>query len=427
MSCSTLNSWPRPSIRHGATMVVLALLLIGFGQVDSSGSDGGVAADDPQSPPTFQFVPAGESQFRLAERMVEAGVPETVEVPSLLAALNLPESSPYWLGSFTYGDIDSRRVAVLVQDTHPPTLYVDLNRDQKFSLDEQIASVSDGTWRFTLDAEYLIDEDNRLQLPLQVQVRWDQNTRALRMATAGTMQGTVLFQGQPRLARYEDRDANGCWFDLNDRLFIDLDGDGKIDSITERMSGSGMRQLGGTLYAIGGDRTGRTLAINEVRQRGRLVPQLTLNSETARVTRLSAALVSQQGMRIDVTEAQLGQAIEVPIGNWQVSVLEVEATDGEKAYYFRFAAISRGQFATAVAAEEEAAIELLGELELSARLSFNHGEQTVLLVTPSLYSRSGMYLIMSRVGQHRAEAENSLGSVSYGGSRYLGTGTSGFT
>jgi hypothetical protein len=71
-------------------------------------------------------------------------------------------------------------------------------------------------------------------------------------------------------------------------------------------------------------------------------------------------------------------------------------------------------------------MELLGELKLSAQLSFNRGEQTTLLITPSLYSQSGMYLILSRVGPKRAESENQLRSISYGGTRYLGAGTSGF-
>ncbi len=430
MNRSTFNFWAISNFPHAAAVVVLVVLLIGFAPVGSSWSvclAQSTETDEPESPPeSFKFVPAGESGVRFAERLVEAGVPETIEVPSLIAALNLPDPTSYWLGSFAYGDVESRRIAVLVQHTDPPTLYVDLNRDQKFSLDERIASDTDAAWRFALEAEYQIDADNRFHLPLQVQVRWDPNTRFLRMATAGSMQGTVLFQGQSRLARYEDRDANGSWFDLDDRLFVDLNGDGKIDSITERMAGSGMRQLGGILYAISGDRTGRSLAINEVRERGQLVPQLTLDSETARVTRLSAALVSQQGMRIDVTHAQLGQPIEVPIGNWQVSFLEVDLTEGDQAYYFRFAAMSRGQFATSVAAEEETTVELLGELKLSARLSFNRGEQTMLLITPSLYSQSGMYLIISRAGPNRAEMENRLRSISYGGTRYLGTGTSGF-
>ncbi|MDP1561192.1 MAG: hypothetical protein Q8M16_07330 [Pirellulaceae bacterium] len=434
MNRSIFSTGNRSNFPHVVPVVALVVLLfisvpVGSGwQVCLAQAPG---TNEHGSPPEFQFIPAPESGFRLTERLVEAGVPETIEIPALMAALDLPEPNlqepvPYWLGSFSYGDIDSRRVAVLVQDNRPSTLHIDLNRDQKFSLDEQIAAGPDGTWRFTLDAEYQNDEETPLQLPLQVQGRWDANTKSLRIATAGTMQGTVVFQGQSRLARYEDRDANGRWFDLDDRLFVDLNGDGKIDSITERMAGSGMRQLGGTLYAISGDRTGRSLAINEVRERGRLVPLLTLDSETARVTRLSASLVSQQGMRVDVSDAQLGQPIEVPIGNWQVSFLEVELTEGDQAYYFRFAAVSRGQFATSVTAEEATTMELLGELKLSAQLSFNRGEQTTLLITPSLYSQSGMYLILSRVGPKRAESENHLRSISYGGTRYLGAGTSGF-
>jgi hypothetical protein len=302
-----------------------------------------------------------------------------------------------------------------------------LNRDQILTSNERLSVEQPGVWRCELDAEYLVDGGQREALPLQVQFRWQAASRQLRIATAGSRQGEVTFNNAPRAARYEDRDANGSWFDPDDRLFIDLDGDGKIDSITERLAGSGLRQLGGLLYAVGGDRTGRSLTLTEIRQRGRVLPQLTLKSPTAQITRLSATLVSQQGIRVDLTEADLGQAVEVPIGQWQVSWVEVELAEAQQRYLFRFAAASRGQFANAVTADQETTMELLGDLRLDARVSVNRGAMTTLSIAPGLYSESGLYLLLSRIGRERPEAENRLRSVSYGGTRYLGAGTAGFT
>jgi hypothetical protein len=379
------------------------------------------------APRAFVFVPAGDSPFRMAERVVDHGLPESFDQAALLAPLDLPISGDPWLGSLTFGDIDSRRVAVVVVDGESPSLYVDLNRDQILTSNERLSVEQPGVWRCELDAEYLVDGGQREALPLQVQFRWQAASRQLRIATAGSRQGEVTFNNAPRAARYEDRDANGSWFDPDDRLFIDLDGDGKIDSITERLAGSGLRQLGGLLYAVGGDRTGRSLTLTEIRQRGRVLPQLTLKSPTAQITRLSATLVSQQGIRVDLTEVDLGQAVEVPIGQWQVSWVEVELAEAQQRYLFRFAAASRGQFANAVTADQETTMELLGDLRLDARVSVNRGAMTTLSIAPGLYSESGLYLLLSRVGRDRPEAENRLRSVSYGGTRYLGAGTAGFT
>jgi hypothetical protein len=333
-------------------------------------------------------------------------------------------------------------------------LWVDRNRDRRWQADEAAeAWGSSGTqWTCQLlpafDRESSVDVDsengeNREQsgddLPAAVspshnvsaaypvRFRFDSATGQLFAATAGTREGRVKFGDRECLARYEDRNANGRWFDADDRLFVDLNGDGKINTISERLPCQGMRMIQGTLYAIAGDPLGQTLAITPVLEKGNLIPRLTLSESEAQVLSIGGTLVSHVG--VQVTFDRVDQPVEVPVGRWYLRELWFEVRQGDERHYrFKFLR-SGGSSPLEVVAGGEVPFELLGDLQLSATVMQVPGGERggMLSIQPTLTTETGCYLSDARVGRQAASEENRLTSISQFGENPPILGSSGFS
>src|SRR5262249_29512730 len=133
-----------------------------------------------------------------------------------------------------YGSDDSRRVAVVLDEVGPGDfdLYVDANRNGVIEANEKVAGA--GTDRTgTLDAE-ITGGPQTLHEPRRVLWRLGVTRNAIKLATLGHVEGTVSVAGKKLAARRVDGNANGLFADAADRLWIDLDGDGRWDPIAEQ-------------------------------------------------------------------------------------------------------------------------------------------------------------------------------------------------
>ncbi|MDP1562641.1 MAG: hypothetical protein Q8M16_14795 [Pirellulaceae bacterium] len=412
-----------------------------------------------QSTEPFQFVPA-VAGAKLQETDVSMGLPVGFELAAWLHGAGLDAGAVVWEGRLGYGDPRVAAMAIcVVRQADGLCLYVDRNRDQTFQADEAIERLGDsGTaWSANLIAASFADADRDSKIAgatdigevfgkqssdelfsdsevagekvdpvYPVRFRFDESTKKLLAATAGTMNGQVRFGDRDCEARYEDRSANGQWFDAEDRLFVDLNGDGKLNPISERLPCQGMRTIGGTLYAIAGDPFGRTLAITTVVERGTIVPRLEMFSEDAELISVSGSMASESGIKI--TFDRLDQPLEVPIGRWYLSELRLEVRESENHYRFVFNRLG-GNHRAEVVDGVEVDFELLGDLKLTASVTqipdANRGG--VISIHPTLRTESGCYLRDAKVGRNSAGNENRLTSTSRFGNNAVVLGSSGFS
>src|SRR5262249_28347775 len=147
-----------------------------------------------------------------------------------------------------------------------------------------------------------------------------------------------------------------------DRVWIDLDGDGRFDPLTEQFPLGSPITVGGRLYLVQPDPTG-----TQVRVRARVTETGTLRPTVPRrpgaVGRsFGASLVSEFG-ELAVLQA-VGTPVELPAGRYRVESLTVRAADDkDRVWTFRFN--GQRQFGLRVEAGRESAADLLAGLVLS--------------------------------------------------------------
>ena len=323
---------------------------------------------------SFEFRNS-ESGFRFAEIEIQTGLPEGFDAAALKHADSNSVQEFFWL---RYGDDSSRAICLRFDSKAPAELFVDSNRDQKLTAAEQHTADSDGIWFVELTAEY--STLRRQTSKQRVRIRRDKATSKWYLATAGHRTGKADFGGQLRAAKIEDRNANGLWFDREDRLLVDFNGDNKLNRLTERIPAQGMRKIRDTVYAIAGSVKGDSISLSEVTGSGFITPTIGLLAGDAKVTSIKGQLGSKSGIGIPIES--IDSPIEVPVGDWHVESLIIEVSEGDSVYMFAFAPFEKNTLVS-VADTEKKEVELLGEIELSAGVSIQQEDtKSFMTLTP---------------------------------------------
>ncbi len=148
--------------------------------------------------------------------------------------------------------------------------------------------------------------------------------------------GTITIAGKAVVTMLTDGDGDGC-FDAvgSDRIWLDLDGDGKFDPLTEQFSLGNAIPHAGTALLVRPQPDGLTVV---VRERPSEAGTLTLDVSTlagAEVIEFTAQLVSEFGELVVVR--QVGQELAVPAGKYYVKDVLLKLGDGHgKAWRYRF-------------------------------------------------------------------------------------------
>jgi len=328
----------------------------------------------------------------------------------------------------------------------------DLDRDGRFDAEACIALAASSAclplWSVELPAEYLyslqglsaeeragLREVEKISVGGQelrskyqaypVEFKFDELRPSVAMRTGGRMQGTADFHGEAPIAQIEDRNANGRWFDAEDRIFVDLNGDGKLSRLSERISAQGIRKVRGTLTAIEGSMLGTSLRLREITDQGWLVPSLDLAGRSAAVTKLSVVLASTAGVQFKITSVE--QPLQVPIGEYFVRDIDVTLRGSEQDYRFVFTENGSAR-KVRVKADSRQPIQVLGILHLGASVALTRGGDGLRLVTtPYLNSSSGLYLVLASSGSPGSLAENRLQCATTIKEKLIGVGSSGFS
>lgn len=395
---------------------------------------------------------------------VAAGLPGITDPTNLLSQVG-GDAQRWQFAWFVYGESNSRSVIVGLQDGEH--VFVDLNRDQQFSAAERLLRpLQDGgteqrTWRTSIQAEFLAEDKSHLHYQSALLLRLGANEQ-IEIATAGAMLGTLELEGKNRQALRIDRNANGRWFDAEDRILLDKNLDGKLNPIGERLACDGICVIDGRRYVMHSDLPGLKLELNELRGSGQFVARIRLldpakatsdsphpndrtspldpknasdaaNANAAKANEASAVevsefyatLVSRSGVRLAVRS--LGKTVECPVGEYRVDSLRMDVAQNRQHVSFRFASFGSQDFPIKITGDQTTEFDILGEIALTASHTDRRDQQGRLLTfTPLLSTTTGLYLESSFRGIHRADRENRLHIELTNGQQVLDRGSTGF-
>ena len=332
------------------------------------------------------------STLRPRFRRIETGLPGNVEKNRLLELLEAEATSNWTFGWLIYGEQGSRSVSVgLSSDDR---LYLDRNRDQQFQPGELVTASEDSVWNAAVDAEFFSEDNTYEHYERTLLIRT--SAEHIEVATSGGMVGTATIDGTTVQAIRIDRDANGLWFDSQDRILLDKNNDGRLHPLSERLACDAVCRIADKKFAIQSDPHGHRLELVELSGMGTLRPLIGLE-KSATIKSLSGTLVSRAGVRVAIRSAN--EPIECPVGEYRVQDLAVEVGDDERIFLFRFATLGGKEYPMTIERDQTTEFDLLGKTELTtSRVKQKDKAEIKLTFTPMLKTEHGFYLTGSMRG-----------------------------
>ncbi len=382
-----------------------------------------VVADD--SKLVYKSEETGASRFLVG--VAKSGLPDGIAKLELFKELNGLENDQTTYAWFVFGDPHSRSIAIASLAEKPDEIFIDLDRDKAFSKKEKLVA-SNGEWVVTIPAEFIVGKNQYRYQRLQVRIRWNKAMARFELLTLGAMVGEAVFDGQMRSAKYIDHNSNGSWFDPEDRLLIDANGDGKLNPLTERFACRSLCSIEQKQFAISGDKLGRSLEFNELKERGSLIPKLTLADSAAEILEVSASLASRNGIYLRINE--IDNPVECPVGEYHVDSVNIKIKSESGVYRYRFAVLEPEGHSVELKANAKQPIELLGKLELTSTQLINADNNlTTLSIIPMMSTESGLYLTACMAGKSKATTENRLiaRTLDLSSGKQIALGSTGFS
>ncbi len=313
-----------------------------------------------------------------------------------------------------YGGSSSIRVAVVLDEGGPgdADLYVDANRDRRIG-PEDLVRGEKRTWRLPLDLVTMVDGVALTERRAAV-FRLGATGTTLSMAAAGYLDGTVRIDERSHAARRVDGDGNGSVADPGDRLWVDLDDDGRWDPGAEQFLFGPILTLGDRRYAVRSDPLGRRLTVNRLEGTGTI--RLAAAGPLApRVAEVSAMLVGDDGSAFAASGTAAGV---VPVGSYRLGTVTLSLTDpaGGPRWSFVFSDAYRRGEPTWYRVEKggELTIDPVGALDfrtgLDASIRVEPGREIHL--QPRLYTGDGLLIVTA--GRAGASAEGPTASITLG-------------
>lgn len=333
----------------------------------------------------------------------EEGDPQRVATFATLAlSPELPEdahtevtfrSSPSY-AQLRYGTSDSVRVLLALEReaAGPARLWVDLDRNRTLEAEELVPGANE-TWEVALPIGFGLEPAPEPILR-RVLFRMGATGTIFSCATLGYLEGRVELLGRELAVRRADGDANGFLTDARDPLWIDLDADGQWESFEELHLFAPTLKLGATRFTPRSDRLGSELALRELSGTGRI--QLALTEAKLTPTALSVLLVGRDGASVGVRAT--GEPVEVPVGEYHVSMVSVWLADpgGGVDWSFVFSEPGGLDRARWLEVEKDALVTLdpLGKLELVAHKggAITATAGSPVQARPALYTEDGLLI-----------------------------------
>jgi hypothetical protein len=361
------------------------------------------------APAKFTFVDAYGPEANAAPRYRPLAVGENPARPLISA----PDPGPGV--RFSLARVGSGLEAALgvVWQPDAQALWLDANGDGKLTPDE----------RHTFS-------EKTIELPATIRVGKTAVPRTLifkrgagtnlYVAVRGYTRGKLRLAGKEFTAALTDGDADGCFDSAGaDRVWIDLNGDGIFDPVSEQFPLGTPIPVQDRLFLIQPDPTGTTVNVRERGlETGKLRPSVPLIAG-ATLRTIEAGLVSEFG---ELAVLQSTEPAELPVGKYRLESLTVSAADAKgRVWTFRF----RGQrrFGLQVGAGKESVADLLEGLALTTGVNDESAAPGAhVSVSPMWQTPVGVYLTECEVNGTSGGADivltdsggNSLERVSSG-------------
>lgn len=178
-------------------------------------------------------------------------------------------------------------------------------------------------------------------------------------AVRGYTAGAVEVNGKRVAARLADGDADGCFDGAGaDRVWLDLDGDGAFDPLTEQFPLGTAVDAGGTAVVVRPRADGLGAAVRErPKEAGRLSVEVARLAMTE-VVELTADYVSEFGELVPVRAE--GKPVPLHAGKYRVDSVRLRLVDPDgKVWTYTFASGERGVYPVEVRQGKETVHRLL--------------------------------------------------------------------
>jgi hypothetical protein len=218
-----------------------------------------------------------------------------------------------------YGRGRTAGVTIVLDEIGPGQfdLYVDANRDNEITSKDRVGG--EGlSWRTPLKA--VVHEGESLhEYPRTVCFRYGPVSGTLAVATCGYVEGIARMGSRDVTVRRIDGDANGLFGDSRDRVWVDVNGDGKWDEVEEQFLFSPILRLKEHRFAVRADDRGERLAFAPIEGTGKIRLALPRSMRPEQVEEIQATVQSRDGVtgRLSGTDAELS----LPEGDYRLTTL----------------------------------------------------------------------------------------------------------
>ena len=279
-----------------------------------------LAVDAPATPSAFQFKDAATYENRpvLQYRAIEfrgSPVRPLGDRKFVKAIYGVVPVGPIWDTALT--------IVWVPQAPGGPELWLDANGDGRLTDDERHV-MSGRTLEIPATVTLQLKPETK-KVHRTLVFRRSAVGDGLRYTVRGYMQGRVKLGDKEHAALLIDGNANGCFDTVGqDRVWIDLNRDGRFDPLTEQFPLGKPITHDGQVYVIRSDVSASAVVAN-LRSAGQGKLRLTLARKPASPVKVSAELISDLGELINVDK--LDRAESVPFGEYRLSSLRFEASD----------------------------------------------------------------------------------------------------
>ncbi|MBO0701125.1 MAG: hypothetical protein J2P46_22200, partial [Zavarzinella sp.] len=214
----------------------------------------------------------------------------------------------------------------------------------------------------------------------------------LAYAVRGYTAGSVTLGGKAYAALLTDGDADGCFDSATaDRIWIDLDGDGKFDPLTEQFPLGAPLAHGGTSFLLRPDAGGTRVEVRERPTEAGTVRLTVSRLPKSEVVELTAQLVSEWGELVTVERPDHPHPL--PAGRYRIDSarLRIKAADGD---VWTYQLAGTGALVLTVEKGKETAFDLTAgvrvKVDVGARGPAKAGE--AVRVRPDVVTKAGLYM-----------------------------------
>lgn len=301
---------------------------------------------------------------------------------------------------FRYGTGDSIRVLVVLDQLSDAAddfdLYVDLNRNREITADEKIAG--SGKTRDVELPVQIMNVATAEHADRKIQFRKSIEPRRFSIKTKGGYAASCEIAGKTVDVWRLDGNANGLFSDIEDELWIDLDGNGNWNPINERFLYRSAIKIGDKRYAVRGNQLGTKIGFAEIQGEGKLALDLNLAPETT-VKSIRASIFGDDGSAHSIEDTE---PLVLPVGKYmigQISLTLQQAEEREWHFSFSHTGNPASQVWVEVTKSGDTVIEPFSDLNFSISADNKYTPGQALSVRPGLVTADNLYITGSGRGE----------------------------